>query len=311
VRAFAAFAVVLVCAAVASAGVDQATPASDRVERWTVKTLQGRPVLIPAQPTTIAFLTSRPAPASLPDTRLPFERHIFTVTARVVLIRHEADDDFHVVLSDGRQTMITESPAPTCDSRAFPVRQAQMAAARRALRLCSRARITGVAFFDFDHGQTGVAPNAIDLHPILGFQGLAGAGAAAGGGSSATAGAGKSSGSARVRLVQVISPVSAGSEASVTVAVSPAQRARSRSPTRAARRRRRASSRSGAPASPGRGRSARGRLRDAGRLSLRGRVAGRSRRRSSSCDLIRLAWPVGQASRLAGPAGIHALASSS
>jgi hypothetical protein len=32
--------------------------------------------------------------------RPPFERRIFKVTAPVVLIRHEADDDFHVVLSD-------------------------------------------------------------------------------------------------------------------------------------------------------------------------------------------------------------------
>jgi hypothetical protein len=29
--------------------------------------------------------------------------------------------------------------------------------------------LQGVAFFDFDHGQTGVAPNAIELHPILRF----------------------------------------------------------------------------------------------------------------------------------------------
>jgi hypothetical protein len=44
-----------------------------------------------------------------------------------------------------------------------------MATARRAARVCSRASVTGVAVFDFDHGQTGVAPNAIELHPILGF----------------------------------------------------------------------------------------------------------------------------------------------
>ena len=34
--------------------------------------------------------------------------------------------------------------------------------------------LPGVAFFDFDHGQTGVAPNAIELHPILGFTYLTG-----------------------------------------------------------------------------------------------------------------------------------------
>jgi hypothetical protein len=33
-----------------------------------------------------------------------------------------------------------------------------------------QCEVTGVAFFDFNHGQTGVAPNAIELHPILGFR---------------------------------------------------------------------------------------------------------------------------------------------
>ena len=41
--------------------------------------------------------------------------------------------------------------------------------ARAAVRLCPWARVVGVAFFDFRHGQTGVAPNAIELYPILGF----------------------------------------------------------------------------------------------------------------------------------------------
>lgn len=48
-------------------------------------------------------------------------------------------------------------------------RRKQMMDARNAVRLCSRARVVGVAFFDFNHGQTGVAPNAVELHPILGF----------------------------------------------------------------------------------------------------------------------------------------------
>jgi hypothetical protein len=33
------------------------------------------------------------------------------------------------------------------------------------------ATVTGVGFFDFPHGQTGVAPNAIELHPVLRFSG--------------------------------------------------------------------------------------------------------------------------------------------
>ena len=45
-----------------------------------------------------------------------------------------------------------------------------MREARAVVRLCARAEITGVAFFDFFHHQTGVAPNEIELHPILGFR---------------------------------------------------------------------------------------------------------------------------------------------
>jgi hypothetical protein len=34
--------------------------------------------------------------------------------------------------------------------------------------------VTGAAFFGYDHGQTGIAPNAIGLHPILCFRCLSG-----------------------------------------------------------------------------------------------------------------------------------------
>ena len=30
-------------------------------------------------------------------------------------------------------------------------------------------RITGVGFFDYIHGQRGVAPNGIELHPVVAF----------------------------------------------------------------------------------------------------------------------------------------------
>jgi hypothetical protein len=44
-----------------------------------------------------------------------------------------------------------------------------MRQARDAVSLCSKARVVGVAFWDYFHHQTGVAPNVIELHPILGF----------------------------------------------------------------------------------------------------------------------------------------------
>ena len=139
------------------------------VERWTVKTLQDRPRLLSVRRVTLAYLVSRPAPSPLPATRLPFERHVFRVTAAVRLERSEDDGDFHLVLSDGKRTMIAESPSVVCTKRATLIRRRQMARARAAIHVCAKASITGVAFFDFKHGQTGVAPNAIELHPILAF----------------------------------------------------------------------------------------------------------------------------------------------
>src|SRR6266545_2494939 len=70
------------------------------VERWTIKTLGDRPILLPSRPTSIKFLTSRPAPSALPSRRLPFERHIYRVTAAVTLARLEDHGDFHLVLED-------------------------------------------------------------------------------------------------------------------------------------------------------------------------------------------------------------------
>jgi hypothetical protein len=165
----------LVAAVAVSAGLSAQTGhASARaacgVERWTVKTLQDRPRLLPPRKTTIHFLITRPAPSHLPNTRLPFEHHVYTVAAPVVLVRAEEDSDVHVVLQSGGNHMIAEVPSPSCDRHATPIRRRQMRIARNHVRLCDRARVTGVAFFDFPHGQTGVAPNAIELHPILAFR---------------------------------------------------------------------------------------------------------------------------------------------
>jgi hypothetical protein len=144
------------------------------VERWKVKTLQDRPRLLRAHAIPISQLVSHERPTPLPGTRLPFERHIWSVDAAVTLVRHEPDEDFHIVLESGADQMIAESPSSACTRGATAYRRRQMREARSKLRLCTQARVVGVAFFDFKHGQTGVAPNAIELHPILDFACLAG-----------------------------------------------------------------------------------------------------------------------------------------
>jgi hypothetical protein len=143
-------------------------------ERWDVKTLMDHPHLLPVRATTLRYLTRLPAPPYLPPTRLPFERHVFRVIATVWNIHPEGDGDLHVLLRDGPYQMISEAPSPQCDTAASRPLQREIAAARLAVRICRRASITGVAFFDYDHGQTGEAPNSIELHPILAFRCLAG-----------------------------------------------------------------------------------------------------------------------------------------
>jgi len=168
----AAAAVVALSAVVATQASTKARSGSGGAcgfERWTVKTLQDRPRLLRNRLTTVHYLDTRPAPASIPDTRLPFERHIFTVIARVTFVREEADSDYHLGLTEHGSQMIGETPAHWCTRHATARRREQMQQARRAAKSCARARVTGVAFFDFDHGQTGVAPNAIELHPLLAF----------------------------------------------------------------------------------------------------------------------------------------------
>ena len=170
---------VLIAVAAAALAASAATLASDGrataryacgVERWTVKTLQDRPHLLANRLTSVRYLDTRRAPSYLPPTRLPFERHVFTVIARATFVREEADSDYHLILQQRGWHMIGETPAPYCDSRATLHYRRLMARARRSARTCARARVTGVAFFDYDHGQDGVAPNAIELHPILRFR---------------------------------------------------------------------------------------------------------------------------------------------
>jgi hypothetical protein len=79
--------------------------------------------------------------------------------------------------------MIVEFPAPECaegSSAAAKMGGARIAFALltqssppkvkyRVLRRPLRVSITGIGFFDRIHGQKGVAPNGIELHPVLGI----------------------------------------------------------------------------------------------------------------------------------------------
>jgi hypothetical protein len=153
------------------------------VERWSVKTGTDADVaMVQMQPvnSTIATLTGFTAPLSLPpNNRIsPQERQTFVLRdINLVSYKLESDSDYHLVLSDGSRTMITEIPSPSCvgaSSRfSSSIQSARATFDSRFHATTTKqfanvtATVTGVGFFDFLHGQDGVAPNGFELHPVL------------------------------------------------------------------------------------------------------------------------------------------------
>lgn len=154
------------------------------VERWSVKTGTdadaGKITLEPATQTTVAELDALPAPGNLPDdSRIqPTETTVFQLSATLTKYKLEADSDYHLVLDDGSgHTMIAEIPDPSCVGSGSPLAtgietardqfDARFDPTDRFQDANVPVTLTGVGFFDFQHGQTGVAPNGIELHSVL------------------------------------------------------------------------------------------------------------------------------------------------
>jgi hypothetical protein len=157
------------------------------VERWSVKTGTDADVsLITLQsvaPTTIAALSSLPAPSNLPaSTRIqPTETTVFQLHDTLTQYKLESDSDYHLILADASgNTMIVEIPDPACVGSSSPllpsIQKARSAFDARYTPSESfqtanvPVTVTGVGFFDFLHGQAGVAPNGIELHAVLDVQ---------------------------------------------------------------------------------------------------------------------------------------------
>ncbi len=166
------------------------------VERWSVKTgtdPDATRVSSTITATSIATLIGFPAPANPPANGRVSPQELETFQLRDITLssyKLESDSDYHLVVSDGSRTMITEIPAPGCVGSTSPF-LSRITAARAAFDARFHATtakqianvtatLTGVGFFDFIHGQDGVAPNGIELHPVLSI--CFGAGCSAGGG---------------------------------------------------------------------------------------------------------------------------------
>src|SRR5579864_2907124 len=159
-------------------------------ERWLIKSLadpEQNQISAQVTDTTIERLRGELPPANLhviPDYRhRPVEITKYRVHALLLGYKQETDQDFHLVIaspSDRTMTMIAEIPAGKCVPGPLSRQESALqlwvtktfghtVARGRMLKLHPPRRVIveGVGFFDFIHGQTGVAPNGIEIHPIL------------------------------------------------------------------------------------------------------------------------------------------------
>src|SRR5260370_19346258 len=150
------------------------------VERQKVKTLQDRTaskIVFTPVVSTVTQLASLPAPKPPKTTRLLSEEQVYSLDVMVLGYKHESDGDYHVVIAsptNTKLTMIAEIPDPKC----APAKYADNFKSLRAFFGKGKTQMTwfappihvrmdGVLFFDFIHGQTGVAHNGVELHPVL------------------------------------------------------------------------------------------------------------------------------------------------
>jgi hypothetical protein len=154
------------------------------VERWSVKTGtdadKGLVNLTSSTPQTITTMRSWTAPSPIPaNNRVsPYETTQWVLTATLTQYKLETDSDYHLVLSDASgNTMIAEIPAPNCVGTgsvfATGIQNARNEFDAKYTATSSfqtaniPVQIKGVGMFDFLHGQTGVAPNGIEIHAVL------------------------------------------------------------------------------------------------------------------------------------------------
>lgn len=153
-------------------------------ERWAIKTAsdtQASQVSTAQHPTTIAALRALRKPTSLPsNSRIrPTEITEYVIAGTLTGYKQESDGDYHLVVADSaKRTMIVELADPRCVTGArfkTEITNVRKAFAARytptgTMQHPNRAiRVRGIGFFDYLHGQTGVAPNGIELHPVLGL----------------------------------------------------------------------------------------------------------------------------------------------
>ncbi len=155
------------------------------VERWAIKTCTDGDtshvnfnIIVPS---TIGYQRSLPTPPTLPaNNRLPLEDTVYTIDCKLARYKLEDDGDVHCVITanNNADTMVSEICDPQCPGISTTSRFAELTTLRNWFVSNYHPvsgwqypniniRITGVGFYDFQHGQIGIPPNGREIHPIL------------------------------------------------------------------------------------------------------------------------------------------------
>lgn len=153
------------------------------VERWSIKTGTDSGAwsinLSTYISSTIYNFHQSTKPSSLPCcSRIsPRETNQYRLSATLIKYNKQTDKDYHLVIRDGSgRTMIVELVDPNCDSgsafssgisRARSQFDARFTATSTMKTTSTPVTVKGIGFWDHIHGQTGIAPNGIEIHPVL------------------------------------------------------------------------------------------------------------------------------------------------
>jgi hypothetical protein len=110
--------------------------------------------------------------------RQPFEMKVYTIVCTIADVKKEGDEDLHLVMEHDGWEMVGEIVFPYCENikhtgrkRTFEKVFRDFAPYRKRSAYKDKLwLVTGVAFMDHDHDQTGGAANGLELHPILSIE---------------------------------------------------------------------------------------------------------------------------------------------
>ena len=163
---------------------DEKNPDCIRKSRWDIKILtdeEAKTINYNPFVTTIERLIYIDPKVKLKRTtpRFGIEFNTFSIQCRIRESKLSDDGDLHLVLMDASNpelTMVGEIPDPYCSSVMQSPKINEIIKARSDFKNTPLFKgqtdtsiyiITGVAFYDKDHGQLGAAPTAIEIHPVL------------------------------------------------------------------------------------------------------------------------------------------------